>query len=274
MSNHDKAHRASSSMDGLEEHLLASEQKYHDNDNDNDSDDVVPVKFRKAAASIRSHHRSWWIWAVHLLIILLEIAVAAALLLTWKSKSTTTTCSPLRKHELEFAADIVKYEDVKFAASGFHEHDETRTIFEGPPGPEVDRAWWNLTHVGVIGLTAEQNSKLATPSVESIRQPGVYPVAIGMFHQLHCINYLRIQLDLQPGDDPNEDEEARRKHKTHCIDYLRQVVQCHGDLTPIALWYDDSYVGYSFDHAVVHSCRNFDAIYKWAVERGSEVHIE
>lgn len=133
-------------MDGLEEHLLASEQKYHDNDNDNDSDDVVPVKFRKAAASIRSHHRSWWIWAVHLLIILLEIAVAAALLLTWKSKSTTTTCSPLRKHELEFAADIVKYEDVKFAASGFHEHDETRTIFEGPPGPEVDRAWWNLTH--------------------------------------------------------------------------------------------------------------------------------
>lgn len=83
----------------------------------------------------------------------------------------------------------------------------------------------------MVGLTKEQNSQLAVPSVESFREPGVYPVAIGMFHQLHCLNYLRIQLDLSPDDDPNETDEMRWKHKSHCIDYLRQVVMCHGGRT-------------------------------------------
>lgn len=139
MPNRDQEHR--SSVDDLEEHLLSSEQKYHDND------DVVPVKFKNLIHR-QSQRSSWWIWGLHLLILLLEIAFAALLLLTWWKSSSTTCppCSPLRKHELEFAADIVKYEDVKFAASGFHEKDEMRTVFEGPPGPEVDRAWWNLTH--------------------------------------------------------------------------------------------------------------------------------
>lgn len=51
------------------------------------------------------------------------------------------------------------------------------------------------------------------------------------------------------------------------------------DLTPLSFWYEHTPVspgtaGYSFDHAVVHQCRNFDAIYKWAVDKSSELHIE
>ena len=60
----------------------------------------------------------------------------------------------------------------------------------------------------------------------------------------------------------------------HCLDYLRQVVQCHGDMTPLTLFYDSSQSGYSFNHAVVHECRNFDSIYSWAVEHSADLHIE
>ncbi|KAI0146668.1 hypothetical protein BJ166DRAFT_629195 [Pestalotiopsis sp. NC0098] len=225
----------------------------------------------------QSPYRRWWKWGLHLILLLSNLALSVYLLQYSRTCPPVqrTQCTTLRDHELPWAEDIVSYEDKTFVASGFHEHDDAPpTDFEGFGYASVDRAWRNLTSVGVIGLTKEQNDQLAVPSVESLREPGVYPVAIGMFHQLHCLNYLRIQLDLKPGQDPTETEEMRWKHKSHCIDYMRQVVQCHGDLTPISFWYEGTEVGYSFDHAVVHQCRNFDSIYKWAVERGSELHIE
>ena len=60
----------------------------------------------------------------------------------------------------------------------------------------------------------------------------------------------------------------------HCLDYLRQVVQCHGDTTPLSVYYPDETSGYAFDHAVTHQCRKFDKIYDWAVEHAADVHIE
>ncbi|KAF2736570.1 hypothetical protein EJ04DRAFT_432782, partial [Polyplosphaeria fusca] len=60
----------------------------------------------------------------------------------------------------------------------------------------------------------------------------------------------------------------------HCLDYLRQVVQCHGDVTPLVVFYQEERGNYAFDHAVTHSCRKFERIYEWAVEHGADIHIE
>jgi len=256
----------SESTDDLE-HLLSEKGSVHDS-SDEDFTTLQAARRSQGAAARRQR----WMWASHAFLVLIETAVALYLVFTIVKLPSK---SLLRKHELPLT-DLITYETHVFEASGFHEHDDhAPSVFEGDRNIETDAAWLNLTSVGVVGLTQEQNENwLAVPSVESLRQPGVYPVAIGMFHQLHCLNYLRIQLDLRDGEDPTEDEAARTKHKTHCLDYLRQVVMCHGDLTPLAFWYDGSDAGYSFDHAVTHSCRNFDAIYDWAVQQGSELHIE
>jgi hypothetical protein len=92
--------------------------------------------------------------------------------------------------------------------------------------------------VGFVSLSAEQNNMLASPTVESMDHPGTYPVALGVFHQLHCLNYLRIQLFSKQKTTPKrhegpetgkaENEEQREQHKHHCLDYLRQVIMCHG----------------------------------------------
>jgi hypothetical protein len=204
---------ASSSAEDLEPFLPHEEEK--------------PGSLESANRSyLSSNRRNWNQYIVHAVLVTVEIGLAIYLLALGSPGS-----SPLREHELTIAKDVVKYETQTFVASGFHEHDDhPPTVFEHLTGHETDEAWWNLTSVGVIDLNKEQNEKLPVPSVESFRNPGAYPVAIGMFHQLHCLNYLRLSFNMGPNDDPNEDHEARIKHRTHCLDYLRQVVMCHGGI--------------------------------------------
>lgn len=42
----------------------------------------------------------------------------------------------------------------------------------------------------------------------------------------------------------------------------------------MSFWYDESKPGYAFEHAALHSCRDFDAIYEWAVEHATDLTIE
>ena len=57
-----------------------------------------------------------------------------------------------------------------------------------------------------------------------------------MGHSLHCLNAIRIALD---GSLKNPSSGYRqnltRIHLDHCVEQLRQVILCHGDLTPVTL---------------------------------------
>lgn len=108
------------------------------------------------------------------------------------------------------AAASIEYEDIVFTDSGFHARHKQPSVYEGPRTHEQDNAWMNLTTglrlpppihlytyvfaVGFVSLNEGQNRALVSPSVESMTHPGEYPVAIGVFHQLHCLNYIRVQL--------------------------------------------------------------------------------
>lgn len=92
-------------------------------------------------------------------------------------------------------------------------------------------------------LSKEELSKLNRNSVE-VEGSG-YLASLGVFHQLHCLNYIRKQLypeckelnedfrlnfaDSALDYPPDEDERTQMIHKAHCIDNLRQIIQCHGD---------------------------------------------
>ena len=55
----------------------------------------------------------------------------------------------------------------------------------------------------------------------------------------------------------------------HCLDYLRQVIMCHGDLTPIIFEWNTRIDGYVAHHNTLHTCRSFDAIFDWARHRNT-----
>lgn len=54
----------------------------------------------------------------------------------------------------------------------------------------------------------------------------------------------------------------------HCIDYLRQVIMCHGDVTPITFEWVPEIQGLIAHHSTEHLCRDFKALYGWAKSRG------
>ena len=55
----------------------------------------------------------------------------------------------------------------------------------------------------------------------------------------------------------------------HCIGYLRQVIMCHGDITPITFEWSDESNSYLAHHSTEHICRNFDRIFDWASSRAA-----
>ncbi|KAJ5116680.1 hypothetical protein N7456_001028 [Penicillium angulare] len=105
-----------------------------------------------------------------------------------------------------------------------------------------------------------------------------------MFHSLHCLNAIRMDLDkayysIHHNHHHEELEEAiknstmfphdwDRIHRDHCLDQLRQAIQCHGDLSPVPLYhYNDDPIGLGVGQ--VHTCRKWEPMRKWMDLRGA-----
>lgn len=58
-------------------------------------------------------------------------------------------------------------------------------------------------------------------------------------------------------------------HIDHCIDSIRQTLMCASDITPMPFaWYLEWEVNFPVFNTL-HTCRDFDAIREWALERQS-----
>jgi hypothetical protein len=62
----------------------------------------------------------------------------------------------------------------------------------------------------------------------------------------------------------------------HCINHLRQVVQCHGDMTPLPVVWDNIKRHPDGGKAIpdfdqIHTCRDFTALREWSTEQDQTV---
>lgn len=67
--------------------------------------------------------------------------------------------------------------------------------------------------MGIIKLDDGQMSQLSMSSVRYTRDPAYWAGAVEMFHQLHCLNHLRMHVwaevpEVFHGRDPTKDEGA------------------------------------------------------------------
>ena len=67
-------------------------------------------------------------------------------------------------------------------------------------------------------------------------------------------------------DAPWLTPEWKLDHMEHCIDHLRQVIMCHGDLTPAPLY---SWEGFGIElvRSGSHTCRKWEPIQAWMAAR-------
>jgi hypothetical protein len=82
---------------------------------------------------------------------------------------------------------------------------------------------------GVYSITHEQNQEFFGHAPQILTADAPYGpkhtpiIQIEVFHQLHCLNFIRHRVYNMTPEDPGGDE-STSIHIDHCIDYLRQVL--------------------------------------------------
>ncbi|KAL1981350.1 hypothetical protein VTN96DRAFT_2741 [Rasamsonia emersonii] len=224
----------------------------------------------------------WTLYFVfmHCVILLLLLGLLLLLWSTSRGQKGQNAYSLLAS-ELPFARDSTRYLETVFSPSGFSDSSQQPSAYYGEPTPEKDRLWKSLYDVGMVVITKEEYEQLDVETTTLVGDEDHYLVTLEVFHQLHCLDYLRNTIyPLLSGaktHHPDESEWVKKTHIDHCIDYLRQVLQCHGDLTPITL---ETIPGvpvlpppnpapYKPNFSIRHTCRDFDAVYDFALKRNS-----
>ncbi|KAK3331747.1 hypothetical protein B0T19DRAFT_482180 [Cercophora scortea] len=134
----------------------------------------------------------------------------------------------------------------------------------GRPGNDTNDAWKILSPPGdgIVEIPNQFTGNLAVslPAPNNPDKAKVYGVS--MFHQLHCLNFLRFAYYPETVVDFPQDEIAF--HRDHCLDYIRQAIMCAGDATLEPL----TTLGIN-GMGATHQCRNFDRMFSWAYKHRS-----
>ncbi|KAI7781794.1 hypothetical protein LA080_014284 [Diaporthe eres] len=136
--------------------------------------------------------------------------------------------------------------------------------FRGPPRPELDMVWDELTQYTSIRVTAEDLRKINRTSVQLSDGSGMYFSGLNVHHQLHCLKMIRQAMYpdyyFKGGKPPRHQED----HIDHCIDNIRMVLMCKADISLATYdWVDNNRKPLTHFHTE-HSCYDFAAIDDWA----------
>ncbi|KAK8084275.1 hypothetical protein PG997_005546 [Apiospora hydei] len=150
----------------------------------------------------------------------------------------------------------------------------SHTPYMGYPTDETDQLWKDLYNDVAISTISEDEAKLLPHPTLPIPGTNRYLVQLDVFHELHCLDDLRMLLypERFPGMDELKDENGiidrtthAFRHWDHCIDALRQALMCHADVSPIS-WRLNVPVKKMLipQLSTTHTCRNFSRVHEWA----------
>ncbi|KAJ7487306.1 hypothetical protein B0H11DRAFT_2230629 [Mycena galericulata] len=158
------------------------------------------------------------------------------------------------------AQHAIEYKTVKFHR-GLH---GDVPLYERPPSAEVDQAWEKLYAYAASRIPKSEADKLTNKTWPILHEDGKYVIALDVFHQLHCLDVIRQQLEL-----PNGLNYTRRTpaHLRHCVGAIRQALMCTADTSPVVWQWSDKYKEAEQRDDILHTCRDFDRLQDWARER-------
>ncbi|KAH8647914.1 hypothetical protein BX600DRAFT_518318 [Xylariales sp. PMI_506] len=175
------------------------------------------------------------------------------------------------------AETAIRYKTVtfqeNFATKGMYMGSEV----DGLPTDATDQLWDELYNFGTSWINSNDAQKLPNSTLSLPHDPNKFVVQLDVFHQLHCLNSIRKTLYPERYRDKIEDYYTKTgernytsidaKHYDHCIDSLRQSIMCHGDIATVYWRYNEVRRIPLPQLAVTHTCRDFDLIKEWALER-------
>ncbi|KAF2812836.1 uncharacterized protein BDZ99DRAFT_495991 [Mytilinidion resinicola] len=215
--------------------------------------------------------QKWLIGAIILpwCLLLLESVFIADQGAGWNCSS----CPPSSQLLYSPAQDAVHYEIKKFN----HGFNDDISPLQGPPSDERDKLWEDLYNFGMSAIPKSQATLLPNRTGPIPGLDGQYLVELDVFHQLHCLNNIRMSrypdryTTISHNGIPHDFADS---HVEHCIDSIRQSLMCHSDISPLVWQWSEEQNAMRMHGDVVHTCRNFDAIREWARARRPEVALD
>ncbi|KAK1751259.1 hypothetical protein QBC47DRAFT_351277 [Echria macrotheca] len=146
------------------------------------------------------------------------------------------------------------------------------SIYRQPPSPEVDAAWSRIQTREPIPISRADVIRLnKDPSIAAKFPPSwgygeeAFVGKIDVFHQIHCLNTLRMNLhtnyEYYHGDKiPGRLAEL---HVGHCLNTLLENLMCTGNVDIYTSFWMDAQLQPFSDFNMDHKCRDFDAILAW-----------
>ncbi|KAJ7869753.1 hypothetical protein B0H14DRAFT_2726991 [Mycena olivaceomarginata] len=246
---------------------------------DVDAPSPQPTRISKFSAWIR--HSAL---AILLGIETIALVVLIAVLLQRPSQAACNMLLGSQKVLYSPALSVVEHE-VRVYHRGF---TGDLSPFQIPPSPQLTQIWSDLYNFGVSRITKEEAAHLPNKTHAIPGDPGHYIAELDVFHNLHCLNKVRMALDpdyypdwrISTSKNYIPTQKNATDHVAHCIDWIRQSIMCHAD-TSVIVWQWDPQTNASIVKGnVAHTCRKFDKITEWAKQRvlvnayDPTVHIE
>ncbi|KAH9214624.1 hypothetical protein DL95DRAFT_461905 [Leptodontidium sp. 2 PMI_412] len=148
--------------------------------------------------------------------------------------------------------------------------NQTSNIFNAEPSLEVDDAWASLFRYANIRVTKDEIKRTGRPSIELSDGSGDYFGTLDVYHQLHCLKYIR-QYVHQEYYTVRDTNVPVKDHVNHCIEMLRQVVMCKADTALMTYEWLPDFPGPWPNFGIQHECVNWEKIDNWSKERSIDI---
>ncbi|KAE8139252.1 hypothetical protein BDV38DRAFT_281417 [Aspergillus pseudotamarii] len=223
-------------------------------------------------------HRLTWI--IH--IAAFSISLSLVLIAFTKEPSALQCTRQLSPYSPLIEDGLIKYD-----SKDFENEFEKPSNYRGQPSNLTEASWKALWETPAIGVPRDKlellnksgpGSLFPAPPASDDSAGDTFAALVEVFHQLHCINTLRLEVHKNsyydhfgqwPDGSGPGNEAVKKTHIDHCIELLRITLMCTSDVTPL-MFIDDphAFQGRTPDFNTMHMCRNFWEIREWVENMG------
>ncbi|KAF7865303.1 hypothetical protein EAF04_006280 [Stromatinia cepivora] len=169
---------------------------------------------------------------------------------------------------------LVEYKLKRF----YRSRGDDLSPYQGWPDDDKDRLWLEAYNPGLFSHIDAESAALLTSKTSRVAQPGLedrYMVVLDVFHQLHCLNFVREAFYPErygrslyyPNGTLNY---CIWRHIDHCIDHVRQSLMCSADVAPIPVQWNNETRSMRPRVDSMHTCKNYDKLKEWATRKKCE----
>ncbi|KAF2138513.1 uncharacterized protein K452DRAFT_233901 [Aplosporella prunicola CBS 121167] len=139
--------------------------------------------------------------------------------------------------------------------------------------PSIDHSWKELLQNEFFALSPAEAKPYIEKGLAKPSPSNKYYAELGVFHNLRCLNTIRIYLDAEYYREhgvPEGFDAPRgldRAKIDYCLDHLRQSVQCSADLTVVPMLAQDAWTGSDNVLSQPRTCRKWEDVRSWLDRR-------